>query len=126
MERLNSFKNEKERLYSDKFTHTLDKAKANMIFGNCSRFAKNWIAGPSNEVRQQHVPGYTGHIKGLIAENLHGDSFANCSSKAIYRKHPHGHDVQPKHRFQSTNQSQFVAKNFRRFGKYYLNISYSL
>jgi len=118
MERLSNFKNEKDRLYSDKFTHTLDKASKKMIFGNCSRFAKNWISGPNNEVQKQYVPGYTGHIKGLIAENLHGDSFANCSSKAIYKKFSHGHDVKAKHRFLSTNTSLYVAKNFRRFGKY--------
>ena len=49
------------------------------IFGNCSRLATNWIAGPTHEMCQQHVPGYDGHIPGLISENLFAKSFAKCS-----------------------------------------------
>lgn len=56
------------RLYSEAFTPKFDKNK--IIFGNVSRFAKNWVCGPNHEIRLQHVPGYTGHIKGLVSENL--------------------------------------------------------
>ena len=35
------------------------------IFGNWSRYAKNWIAGPTHQVLYQHVPGYTGHVPGI-------------------------------------------------------------
>jgi len=103
MDRLGKFKNEKSNLYSTGFNDKMTKNK--QIFGNCSRFAKNWIAGPNNEVRQQHVPGYTGHVKHLIAENIHGDSFASCSSKAIYKKFAAGENMRPKERFLSTNTS---------------------
>jgi hypothetical protein len=89
----------KERLYGNATSHKLDSNK--IIFGNCSRFAKNWIGGPNDETRKQYVPGYTGHIKGLISENLNGEGFANCSAKAIYKKHPSGHDVLPKYKFMS-------------------------
>jgi hypothetical protein len=50
--------------------------KSKEIFGNHSKQAMTWIGGPFNEVRHQHIPGYRGHIKGLIAENIHGNSFA--------------------------------------------------
>lgn len=82
MERLNSMSSEREQLYSDKFNKTINKAKE--IFGNHSKGAATWIGGPFNEVRHQHIPGYKGHVRGLIAENIHGNSFAQCSARAIY------------------------------------------
>lgn len=67
--------------------------KNRVVFGNHSRYAKNWIGGPSDEIREQKMPGYTGHVKGLISENINGQSFANVTSAAIYRKQPKGHDI---------------------------------
>jgi len=61
------------------------------------------------------VPGYTGHIKGLISENLFAQSYGNSTSKAIGKKHPIGHNVIPKERFRSQNTNQYRSKNFRRF-----------
>jgi len=61
------------------------------------------------------VPGYTGHIKGLISENLFAQSYGNSTSKAIGKKHPIGHNVVPKERFRSQNTNQYRSKNFRRF-----------
>jgi hypothetical protein len=28
---------------------------------------------------QQHIPGYDGHIPGLISENLYAKSYAKCT-----------------------------------------------
>jgi hypothetical protein len=66
------------RLYSDKYTPYVDKNK--QIFGNQSRFAKNWACGPNHMIRNQQVPGYTGHIKGLISENLFSKSYGNSTA----------------------------------------------
>jgi hypothetical protein len=66
------------------------------------------------------VPGYTGHIVGLVSENLYAKSYGNTTAQAIGKKHPIGYDLQDaKARFQSQNSSQYVAKNFRRFSKYH-------
>ena len=65
------------------------------------------------------MPGYTGHIKGLISENLFASSYGNMTAKAIGKKHPIGYNVFPRDRFLSQNSSQYKPKNFRRFGKYY-------
>ena len=73
------------------------------MYGNLSRYAKNWINGPNHEIRNQYVPGYTGHIKGLISENLFASSYAYTTAKAIGKKHPIGHDIEPKERFLSQN-----------------------
>lgn len=64
------------------------------------------------------MPGYTGHIKGLISENLFASSYGNSTAKAIGKKHPIGHDVEPKERFLSQNALEYKAKKFRRFGKF--------
>jgi hypothetical protein len=80
-----------------------------LIYGNLSIFAKNWVAGPTHEIRDQHIPGYTGHLKGLVSENLHSDTFGNTSFRALYRKHPVGHDVNGKERFLSENQQQYTS-----------------
>ena len=63
------------------------------------------------------MPGYTGHIKGLISENLFAASYGNCTANAIGKKHPIGYNIEPKQRFLSQNSSQYKSKNFRRFGK---------
>lgn len=110
------FEDESKRLYSSKFVPAIDKNKA--IYGNYSRFAKNWACGPNHMVRNQQVPGYTGHIKGLISENIFSQSYANTTAKAIGKKHPIGHEVVPKERFLSQNTRVYKAKNFRRFSKY--------
>jgi len=61
-----------------------NKAPANKVnkevFGNWSKYAKNWISGPTHEVAVQRVPGYTGHVKGLIAENLFAKSYAKTTA----------------------------------------------
>lgn len=74
------------------------------------------MCGPNHAIRNQQVPGYTGHIVGLVSENLYAKSYGNTTAQAIAKKHPIGYDLQDtKARFQSQNSSQYVAKNFRRF-----------
>ena len=107
------------RLYSDKFTPSVDKNKE--IYGTRSKFARNWACGPNHMIRNQQVPGYTGHIKGLISENLYSESYGNSTAKAIGKKHPIGHEVDPKVRFRSQNSQIYKAKNFIRFSKYFLH-----
>lgn len=86
------------------------------IFGNWSKTGKNWICGPTHEVSLQHVPGYTGHVPGVVSENIYSKSYAKCTSTAIGKKHPRGYDVTPKVRYLSQNRQEYNPKNFRRFG----------
>lgn len=104
-----------ERFYRPGFTPVNKPNKD--IFGNWSKLARNWIAGPTHEVCQQHVPGYTGHVPGIVSENIYSKSYARCSATAIGKRHPKGHDVEPKIRYLSQNRQEFNPKNFRRFGK---------
>ena len=70
-------------------------------------------------IRKQQVPGYTGHIKGLISENLYSKSYGNSTALAHGKKHPIGHEIIPKQRFTSQNTAEYGNKNFRRFRKLY-------
>lgn len=87
------------------------------VHGNWSKYAVNWVAGPTHEVWVQRVPNYTGHVKGLESENLFGMSYAKKTAKAISRRHPIGADLCPKNRFRSSQREDFKPSNFRRFGK---------
>jgi hypothetical protein len=90
--------------------------KANKdIYGNWSRYARNWVAGPTHEVCKQHVPGYTGHVPGVVSENIFSKSYAKCTSNAIGHRHTKGYDVPPRVRYQSMTTSEYNPKNFRRF-----------
>ena len=82
---------ESKRVYSDKFTPAVDKNK--IIYGNSSRNALNWQCGPNHMIRNQEVPGYTGHIKGLVSENLFSKSFGNSTAQAYGKKHPVGNEL---------------------------------
>ena len=70
-------------------------------------------------IRRQEVPGYTGHIKGMVSENLYSQTYAHQTAKAFTKRHPVGHDLGPKDKFQTQHNNTFKAKNFRRFSKYH-------
>ena len=86
-----------KRFYSPSYVQPIDKNK--IIFGNHSRYAKNWIGGPNDKITPQYIPGYTGHVKGRVAENIFASSFAKETCKAIGKKHAVGATLQPKQRF---------------------------
>ena len=52
-----------------------------------------WIGGPTHEKRQQHLPGYQGHVTYLESDGQFGKSFAkitnNCMSKQNSLKEQH-------------------------------------
>jgi hypothetical protein len=105
--------NEKDRWYSSHFVPKIDPNSE--IYGNKSRFARNWVCGPNHMIRHQRVPGYTGHIKGLVSENLFSESFGNTTARAVGKVHPIGHEIEPKVRFLSQNSFVYRPTNFRRF-----------
>ena len=106
---------------STRFFSPVDKRQEKrnlMVYGNMSRAAPNWIGGPTHVAKNCFIPGYTGHIKGIISENVFGSSLGKTSARALERKHAIGARLQPKERFRSEYNLQFRNKNFRRYGKY--------
>ena len=88
------------------------------VFGNYSRWARNWVGGPTHEIRRQHVPGYQGCVRGMFNKDFMHKSYARVTASLFARKHPMGDDTDPKVRFTSSQRSEFKPSNFRRFGKF--------
>jgi hypothetical protein len=89
----------------------------NLKYGNWSKHAVNWIAGPSHEIRYQQVPGYTGHVPGIKSENLYAKSYARTTATANSNKrfNPDYGKVTNKNRFLSNHAKEFSQNNFRRY-----------
>ena len=94
------------------------RAKINPdVFGNTSKYAKNWIAGPTHQIRRQQVPGYTGHVRGMVNRDAMPKSYAKVTAALFSRNHPIEVDNTAKGRFASTQRDEFKLSNNRRFGK---------
>jgi hypothetical protein len=84
-----------------------------MQYGNNSKGGENWIGGPTNNIKAQHVPGYKGYVPSIKCENLFGKSFANTTGAAINKEFEQGIGFTEKERFISQNKKEFGASNFR-------------
>jgi hypothetical protein len=91
------------------------KINDELMVSNRSRYAKNWIGGPTHEVKAQHVPGYRGHVHGVVSENLHGKSYARTTASSLNREMARGNDIKPEERFKTLSQAEFSAQSFRRY-----------
>lgn len=87
------------------------------VFGNSSRYAKNWISGPTHMIRQQMVPGYTGHVRGLVHKDFMPKSYAKVTAELYSIGHPMGDFTDPSTRYTSTQRATYTPQNFRRWGK---------
>lgn len=99
-------------------THAINFKSNHLKYGNWSRYAPNWICGPSHEIRIQQVPGYTCHVPGVKSENLFAKSFARTTATAYNNKRYNrniGQKPNPADRFMTHNQKEFGAQNFRRY-----------
>jgi hypothetical protein len=88
------------------------------VYSNRSKNSVNWISGPTHVVRQQHVPGYTGHNRGFVNKDLMHKSYAKVTAELFARRHPMGDDTDVKTRFTATQRAAYKPGNFRRWGKY--------
>lgn len=87
------------------------------VFGNRSRYAKNWINGPTHEIRQQHIPGYTGHCRGLVNKDFMSKSYAKVTAELFAKQYATVTDNDATSRFTATQRATFKPQNFRRWGK---------
>lgn len=72
------------------------------VFGNTSKYSQNWISGPTHHVRRQQVPGYTGHVRGMVNRDSMSKSYARVTATLFAKRHPITVDSTPKGRFSST------------------------
>ena len=77
----------------------------------------NWIGGPTDKLQSQYVPGYTGHVPALKAENLFAKSYAKVTGKALRMGTKRKNNFTDKDRFYSQNSLEFNPYNFSRLIK---------
>lgn len=72
--------------------------KAVMV-SNHSRYSKTWLNGPQHEIRNQSVPGYTGFIPGVQAENVFSVNYGKSTGMSFADKIIKGADHPPAKRY---------------------------
>jgi hypothetical protein len=55
------------------------------VYGSSSKNAVNWICGPTHEIRQQHIPGYTGQCRGFVNKDFMSKSYAKVTAELFSR-----------------------------------------
>lgn len=68
-------------------------------------------------IRRQEVPGYTGHIRGMVNKDSHSKSYAKVTAQLYSKKHPIEVNNTPKGRFSSTQRDEYRLSNNRRFAQ---------
>ena len=69
---------------------TVNKEGANVTYGNNSKKGENWLGGPTQNLKAQHIPGYQGYVPQIKSENLFGKSFAKTTGSAINAEYNKG------------------------------------
>ena len=87
------------------------------VYGTTSKWSQNWMAGPTHMIRRQQVPGYTGHVRGMVNRDAMPKSYAKVTAALFSKEHPIKVDDTPKGRFSSTQRDEYRMSNNRRFGK---------
>ena len=85
-----------------------------LLYTNKSKKGDNWLGGPTQNLKAQHIPGYSGYVPQIKSENLFGNSFAKSTGAAINTEYNKGQVPPLNERFQTLNQAQFGKDNFRR------------
>jgi hypothetical protein len=83
-------------------------------YGNNSKKGENWLGGPNNNIKAQHIPRYAGFVPQIKSENLYGKSFAKITGAAINTEYEKGQMPSQKERFVTTTGNEFNKGNFRR------------
>lgn len=84
------------------------------MIGNKSKEAKSWINGPTHEIRNQCLPGYTGFIPGIKSENVFSTTFAQNTANSFANNIPRGAEGSPDERFKTLASEKFNYQSNRR------------
>jgi hypothetical protein len=84
------------------------------MIGNKSKEAKSWMNGPTHEIRNQCLPGYTGFIPGVKSENVFSTTYAHNTSVSFAKKIPRGAEGSPDERFKTVGSEKFSPSSNRR------------
>ena len=101
------------RTFYSKPPETEEQTQA-LQFGNTSKQGPNWIGGPTDNVKAQHVPGYQGYVPNIKSENLYGKSYAKVTGQAINNEFIKGVALPARDRFMTQTGFEFNKQNHRR------------
>lgn len=89
-----------------------------IVTGMRSKDSKTWINGPTHEIRNQCLPGYTGFIPGVKAENVFSTTYSSNTAKSfenqIARTQTNFDVVKPTDRFKTTQNVIYSPQSNRR------------
>ena len=91
-----------------------DQANQALMYTNGSKAGDNWLGGPTNNLKAQHIPKYAGYIPQIRSENIYGKSFARTTAKTINNEHEKGAEPTMAARFQTTHNAEFSKEQHRR------------
>jgi len=83
------------------------------MIGNTSKGSVSWINGPTHEIRNQCLPGYTGFIPGVKAENVFSQTYSHATNASFDKKIPRGYNEQSM-RYTTVTGEKFSPGSFRR------------
>ena len=84
------------------------------MIGNRSKDAKSWINGPTHEIRNQCLPGYTGFIPGVKAENVFSTTYSTNTANSFANNIARGVESSPDERFKTVCADKFSPYSNRR------------
>ena len=88
-----------------------------LMIGNKSKDATTWLQGPTHEIRNQCLPGYTGFIPGIKAENAFAVTYANNTANSFSNSIPRGSIGSPDERFKTVTGDKFSPQRNRRISE---------
>ena len=62
---------------------------------------------PHTPAEAHHIPGYSGHVPGVYAENLYAQTYGKTTLRAIEGNFPKGCDQTPDEQYKTNTQVQF-------------------
>jgi hypothetical protein len=92
---------------------TQDDENKTLQYGNTSKHGENWLGGPTQNIKAQHIPGYAGYIPKIKSENLYGKSFAKETGISINHEHVSGFVPPLDDKYQTTSAQEHGQDQFR-------------
>ena len=63
------------------------------------------------------IVGYTGHVPGIVSENMYAKSYGKNTASALHGDFCRGIDIPKREKYRSQSQSEYNPLNFRRYSE---------
>jgi len=79
---------------------------AKELFGFKSNYQKTWVCGPMDQLYNQQIPGYGGHIPGAATNNNYGKTYGVVTRKSMLKRFGEA-ELTAFQRFRTTNSISY-------------------